>query len=228
MTNLRGQMIQLIGADGFVFDAYHVDPEGPRKAGLVLIQEIFGVTDHIKEQADRFAHVGYEVIAPSIYDRIERGFQCDYSDDGIKRALEIRGSHKLEDGISDVEVCRAALAPRGKVFIAGYCFGGSMTWICAARLPGFAAGSAYYGRLIPDHLDEPPKCPVICHFGEHDHGIPMELVHKVQLVTEQHPDLETYVYPAGHGFQSDRRRDYDEASDKLAWSRTMDLFDANL
>ena len=172
--------------------------------------------------------MGFEVIAPAIYDRIERGFQCNYSEDGVKRALEIRGLHNLEAGVGDVEACRAALAPKGKVFIAGYCFGGSMTWICAARLPGFAAGSAYYGRLIPDHLDELPLCPVICHFGEHDSGIPMELVHKVQKVTEKHPDLETYVYPAGHGFQSDRRRDYDEASDKLAWSRTMDLFDANL
>lgn len=225
---LRGEMIQLTGADGFQFDAYHVEPEGARKAGLVLIQEIFGVTTHIKEQADRFARAGYEVIAPSIYDRSERGFQCDYSEAGIKRALEMRAEHKLEDGVGDVEACRAALAGKGKVFIAGYCFGGSMTWICAARLPGFAAGSAYYGRLIPDHLDELPLCPVICHFGEHDSGIPMELVHKVQEVTEKHEALETYVYPAGHGFQSDRRRDYDEASDKLAWSRTMDLFDANL
>jgi len=226
--SLHGQMIELKGADGFHFGAYHAEAQGKRKAGLVLIQEIFGVTDHIKEQADRFAKVGYEVIAPAIYDRIERGFQTGYSEAGIKRALEVRDAHKLDDGVGDVGACRAALAPKGKVFIAGYCFGGSMTWICAARLPGFAAGSAYYGRLIPDHLDELPKCPVICHFGEHDSGIPMELVHKVQAVTEKHPDLETYVYPAGHGFQSDRRRDYDEASDKLAWQRTMDLFDANL
>jgi carboxymethylenebutenolidase len=221
-------MIELEGTDGFHFGAYHVDAEGPRKGGLVLVQEIFGVTTHIKEQADRFAKVGYEVIAPSLYDRIERGFQCDYSEDGIKRALEIRGQHSLEDGIGDVDACRAALAGKGKVFVAGYCFGGSLTWIAAARLPGFAAGSAYYGRLIPDHLDELPQCPVICHFGEHDGGIPMELVHKVQKVTEKHPNLETYVYPAGHGFQSDRRRDYHEESDKLAWARTMELFDANL
>lgn len=226
--SLHGKMIELTGADGFVFGAYHVEAQGARKAGLVLIQEIFGVTDHIKEQADRFARVGYEVIAPSIYDRSERGFQTGYSEAGVKRALEVRDAHKLEDGVGDVGACRAALADKGKVFIAGYCFGGSLTWICAARLPGFAAGSAYYGRLIPDHLNELPLCPVICHFGEHDHGIPMELVHKVQAVTAKHEGLETYVYPAGHGFQSDRRRDYHEESDKLAWQRTMELFDAQL
>jgi len=225
---LRGKMIQLKGTDGFTFDAYHVEAEGKRKGGLVLIQEIFGVTDHIKEQADRFAHVGYEVIAPSMYDRTERGFQCEYDEAGIKRAIEMAGAFNMENGVGDIEACRAALGGMGKVFIAGYCFGGSMTWVAAARLKGFAAGSAYYGRLIPEHLKELPKCPVICHFGERDHAIPMEKVHKVQEVTDRTEGLETYVYPAGHGFQSDRRSDYDADSDQLAWARTMELFDANL
>jgi len=227
-VTLRGQMIEIEGNGGFRLGAYHVEAEGARKAGLVLIQEIFGVTQHIKEQADRFAVVGYEVIAPSLYDRQHPGFQADYDEAGIKRALELREGHTLEDSIGDVDACRALLAPRGNVFIAGYCFGGSVTWIAAARLEGFAAGSAYYGRLIPDHLNEVPTCPVICHFGEHDTGIPMDLVHKVQEVTQAHGHLETFVYPAGHGFQSDRRSDYHEESDKLAWSRTMDLFDAQL
>lgn len=225
---LRGQMIELEGDDGFDFGAYYVEPDGEHKAGLVLIQEIFGVTDHIKEQADRFAHAGYEVIAPALYDRLERNFQCDYSEDGVKRALEIREKHPLDQSIEDVEICRKALAPKGKVFIAGYCYGGSVTWIAAARLPGFAAGSAYYGRLIPDHLNELPSCPMICHFGEKDQGIPMKLVEQVQKVTEKHNHLDTFIYPAGHGFQSDRRRDYHEESDRLAWQRTMDLFEAQL
>jgi carboxymethylenebutenolidase len=193
-------MIELEGADGFHFGAYHVDAEGPRKGGLVLVQEIFGVTTHIKEQADRFAKVGYEVIAPSLYDRIERGFQCDYSEDGIKRALEIRGQNSLEDGIGDVDACRAALAGNGKVFVAGYCFGGSLTWIAAARLPGFAAGSAYYGRLIPDHVDELPQCPVICHFGEHDGGIPMELVIRFNRLRKTIPTLKPVSIPPATAF----------------------------
>ncbi len=225
---LRGKMIQLTGADGFELDAYHVEAEGDRKGGLVLVQEIFGVTDHIKDQADRFAKAGYEVIAPSLYDRQQRGFQAEYDEAGIKRALELREGHRLEDSIGDVDAARAALSGKGNVFIAGYCFGGSVTWIAAARLDGFAAGSAYYGRLIPDHLDELPKCPVICHFGAQDQGIPMDLVEEVQAVTAEHDHLETYVYPAGHGFQSDRRTDYHAPSDAKAWERTMDLFDAQL
>ncbi len=223
---LRGQMIQLSGADGFEFDAYHVEATGARKGGLVLVQEIFGVTEHIKEQCDRFAATGYEVIAPSTYDRLERGFQAGYDKAGIERALELRQGNNLDDNIGDVDACRAALADKGKVFIAGYCFGGSITWIAAARLKGFAAGSTYYGGMIPKHLGELPQCPVICHFGETDGGIPMELVKQVQEVTETHEDLETYVYPAGHGFQSDRRSDYHAESDALAWDRTMKLFEA--
>jgi len=225
---LRGEMIQLTGPDGFAFDAYHVEAEGTRLGGLVLVQEIFGVTDHIKDQADRFAKAGYEVIAPSLYDRIERGFQADYDEAGIKRALEIREEHPLETSIGDVEVARAKLADAGKVFIAGYCYGGSVTWVACARLEGFAGGSAYYGRLVPDHLDELPKCPVVCHFGATDHSIPMELVEKVQAVTAAQEHLETYVYPAGHGFQSDRRSDYHAPSDAKAWERTMDLFEGQL
>lgn len=225
---LRGQMIQLTGADGFAFDAYHVEAEGERRGGLVLVQEIFGVTDHIKDQADRFSKAGFEVIAPSLYDRQHRGFQADYDEAGIKLALDLRAGNKLDDNIGDVEACRAALADKGKVFIAGYCFGGSITWIASARLDGFAAGSAYYGRLIPDHLNEIPKCPVICHFGAEDSGIPMELVEKVQATAAEHDHLEVFVYPAGHGFQSDRRSDYHAPSDAKAWERTMDLFDSQL
>lgn len=221
----HGQMITFTGKDGAEVGAYHVKPDGARLGGLVLVQEIFGVTDHIKEQADKFAAVGYEVIAPALYDRLEKDFQCDYSEDGIKRALEIRGSHPLQTSIDDVEVVKGML--EGPVFIAGYCYGGSVTWIAAARLPGFAAGSAYYGRLIPDHLNEVPQCPVICHFGENDHGIPMELVAKVQAVAAEQDHIDVFIYPAGHGFQSDRRSDYHEESAELAWHRTMDLFDAN-
>jgi len=225
---LREQMIQLGGADGFQFDAYHVDAGGTRKGGVVLVQEIFGVTTHIKEQCDRFAAQGYEVIAPSSYDRLERGFQADYNETGIKHALKLRGGNNLDDNMGDVDACRAALAGKGQVFIAGYCFGGSITWIACARLKGFAAGSAYYGGMIPDHLDEVPTCPVICHFGETDGSIPTEKVSLVQAVTNQHAGLETYVYPAGHGFQSDRRKDYHAESDALAWDRTMKLFEAQL
>ncbi len=223
---LRGHMIEFTGKDGAQVGAYHVQPVGARKGGLVLLQEIFGVTEHIKEQADRFAAAGYEVIAPALYDRLERGFECDYSEAGIKRALELRGQHDDQLSIDDVDVCRGMLD--GPVFIAGYCYGGSITWMATAALDGFAAGSAYYGRLIPDHLDHLPKCPVICHFGEFDKGIPMDWVAKVQDVVASHDHLDVFVYLAGHGFQSDRRKDYHAESDKLAWDRTMALFEAQL
>ncbi|MDP3383042.1 MAG: dienelactone hydrolase family protein, partial [Phenylobacterium sp.] len=83
-----GETIRLESrADGFVFDAYHVKPGDARRGGLVLIQEIFGVTDHIRELADGFAEDGYEVIAPAFYDRLEPGFEADYSPESIQKGV---------------------------------------------------------------------------------------------------------------------------------------------
>jgi carboxymethylenebutenolidase len=87
-----------------------------------------------------------------------------------------------------------------------------------------SAASSYYGGNIGQMIDLNPKCPTICHFGEKDHGIPMDVVRKVG---QAHPDVKVYVYPAGHGFNSDRRTDYDADSAQLARQRTLALFHAN-
>ena len=88
---------------------------------------------------------------------------------------------------------------------------------------GLAAASGFYGGNIPAMNDLNPKCPTILHFGEKDHGIPMDQVEKVKAA---HPDVKVYVYPAGHGFNSDRRTDYHEESAKLGKQRTLELFRA--
>ena len=108
--------------------------------------------------------------------------------------------------------------------ITGYCYGGSVVWAAAGRYHGLSAASGYYGGNIGQMIDLNPKCPTILHFGKEDHGIPMEVVHKVEAA---HPDVKVYVYPAGHGFNSDRRTDYHEESAKLARKRTLELFHAN-
>ena len=110
------------------------------------------------------------------------------------------------------------------MFITGYCYGGSISWLAACRLSGLSAASGYYGSLVPQFAHENPKCPTILHFGEHDHGIPLEGVEKVKAA---HPDVKVYVYDAGHGFNSDRRADYNPEAAKLAKQRTLDLFRAN-
>jgi carboxymethylenebutenolidase len=191
----------------------------------VLIQEIFGLTEHIKELCDGYAADGFEVMAPALYDREVPGFQATYSPEDIQKAMKIaRGEHPFDLSIADTQVVIDALKSKGPVFITGYCYGGSVIWAAAGRCEGLAAASGYYGGNIGQMIDLEPKCPTILHFGEKDHGIPMETVEKIKAA---HPNVKVYVYPAGHGFNSDRRADYDEACAKLGKERTLELFRAH-
>jgi carboxymethylenebutenolidase len=97
-----------------------------------------------------------------------------------------------------------------------------VTWVAACRAKGLDAASCYYGGAIIQFIDESPICPTICHFGEKDHGIPMEDVRKIE---KAHPEVKVYVYDADHGFNSDRRNNYDKAAAELALERTLALFD---
>ncbi len=221
----RGSMIEMTMADGAEIGVYRVEPSGVRRGGLVLIQEIFGVTDHIKECCDSFADEGYEVLGPALYDREAPGFEASYSPEDIQKAIKIaRGEHPFEQSIADTQVCINALKAKGSVSIAGYCYGGSVTWAAACKCDGLAAASGYYGGNIPQMAEWQPKCPTILHFGRHDHGIPMEQVERVQAL---HPGVKVYIYDAGHGFNSDRRTDYNPGAAKLARERTLELFRAN-
>jgi carboxymethylenebutenolidase len=221
----RGTMTSMTMSDGASIGVYHVEPKGARRGGLIVIQEIFGVTDHIREVADSYADEGYEVLAPSLYDREEPGFNVSYSPEDIQKAIRIaRNEHPFDLSVKDTQVCIDALKGKGPVFITGYCYGGSVTWAAACRCDGLAAASGYYGGNIAQMAHENPKCPTILHFGEHDHGIPMDAVEKIKAA---HPDVPVYVYDAGHGFNSDRRTDYNPDAAKLARDRTLALFHAN-
>lgn len=212
-------------SDGAEIGVYRAEPIGPRRGGLVLIQEIFGVTDHIREQCDLFAAQGYEVLGPSLYDREEPGFEVGYSAEDVQKAIRIaRGQHPFTRSVEDSQCCIDALREKGPVFITGYCYGGSVTWAAACRCSGLAAASGYYGGMIAEMAEENPRCPTILHFGRHDHGIPTEEVEKVKRL---HPDVMIYLYDAGHGFNSDRRADYNETAATLARERTLELFRAN-
>jgi carboxymethylenebutenolidase len=205
--------------DGFAFGAYRAPHDDARRGGLVLIQEIFGVTDHIRELADGFAADGYETLAPSLYDRQQRGFEAGYEREAVARARKLSEAAPWDEVAADLAACVAALAP--PVFVAGYCWGGAATWLAACRCEGVAAASSFYGRRIPELVAETPRCPIILHFGGKDPAIPPETV---EAIAAAHPDIPIYKYDAGHGFVSDRRADYDPDSARLARLRTLQLF----
>jgi carboxymethylenebutenolidase len=220
-----GEMLSMTMRDGATIGVYHVMPSGERRGGLVLVQEIFGVTEHIMEQCDAFAAEGYEVLAPALFDREAPGFQASYSAEDVQEAIKLaRQQHPFDQSIQDVQTCIDALRDKGPVFITGYCYGGSVSWASACRCEGLAAAACYYGSLIPKLAEETPRCPTIVHFGRHDQSIPLEGVDKLK---DLHPDVGVHVYDAGHGFNSDRRSDYHPESAKLARERTLALFRAN-
>ena len=207
--------------DGFTFGAYRAPPDA-RRGGLVLIQEIFGVTDHIRELADGFAADGYETIAPSLYDRQQRGFAAGYDAEGVAAGRRYSEAAPWDEVAADLSAAVAALAP--PVFVVGYCWGGAASWLAACRCQGVAAASAFYGRRIPELVNETPRCPIILHFGRTDASIPSATV---EQIADRYPDTPIHLYDAGHGFVADPRADYNPDAARLARLRTLQLFALN-
>ena len=226
---MQGRTERMAMGDGAEIGVYHVGPTGEaedgRRGGVIVVQEIFGVTDHIREVADGYAADGYEVLAPALFDREQPGFEASYTGPDLERAVELsRRLHPFEQSLADVQTCIDVLGPKGPVFVVGFCYGGSVAWFAAARLSGIAAASSYYGSQVP-LTDAVPRVPLVAHFGRYDGGIPVEGVEALIARQPSHADI--HLYDAGHGFNSDRRKDYHGPSADLARERTLALFRAN-
>ena len=217
-------MINLEARDGHTFNAYRARPDGDVRAGLVVIQEIFGVNSHIRNVADRFAAEGFDALAPALFDRAKRGVELGYQPDDIDRGRKIRAQVSTDEALLDVDAAIQFLAQTGRpVAVVGYCWGGSLVWAAATRLQGLSCAVFYYGGQVAEMANEQPHCPVMLHFGETDQSIPME---QVETVRAEHPSLPLFTYPAGHGFSCDERGSFDAHSAKLAFNRTVDFMKA--
>jgi len=221
-----GQMVTLKAEDGHSFGAYRAAPAGKPKAGIVVIQEIFGVNSHIKNISDRFAADGYVALAPAIFDRAEPGFETGYQPADIERGRAVRGKIDIGDMVKDVRAAVGALKAEGlKVSVVGYCLGGTLAWLAAARIDGLSCAVSYYGGGVAETASEKPRCPVLFHFGETDQSIPPDHHAKIRAA---HPTLPMHLYPAGHGFSCDERGSYHEPSATLARTRTMEFLAKHL
>jgi len=223
-----GEMVQLRANDGHVLDAYVVQPGVPAKGGLVIVQEIYGVNAHIRAVADRYADDGFVVVAPALFDRIERGVDLRGSGEDTQRAMDLLKNFDIEKGVDDVAAavqCERCFGNVKKIGVVGYCLGGTLAWLSAARLPIHAA-VGYYGGRIAQYRGERPKVPVILHFGEQDHGIPLS---DVEAIRAKRPDVEIYVYEgAQHGFNCSERASYDKKSADIARPRSLEFFAKHL
>jgi len=216
-TAMMGSEINLRAADGHECSAYLAEPDGEPRAGLVVIHEIFGLTEQMKRCADRYADAGYRSIVPAMFDRVEPGLVLGYSEfhRGGRAAMSIDTSSVL----ADVEAARQAVAAGSRAAIMGFCWGGTVAYMGACGLD-FACGISYYGGGIGRLLDRmQPKIPVIYHFGAEDAFIPADVISAIRAAD---PDGEFHVYPdAGHGFACDDREGYAPEAAELATSRSM-------
>jgi carboxymethylenebutenolidase len=222
-----GNNVSLTSSDGFQLSAYRADPEGPARGGVVVVQEIFGVNDHIRSVADRYAAAGYLAIAPGIFDRERPGIELGYTPDDIEAGRAIAmGSLDFHTVLADVATAGAAAREGGRVGVVGYCFGGRITAACAIEHPDvFDAASSYYGGGTVGLIDQVPVVPMIMHFGERDHAIPMEDVDKIEAAW---PEATVYRYDAEHGFNCDHRASFSAVPAAIAQARTFRFFDEKL
>jgi carboxymethylenebutenolidase len=205
--------------DGFVFSAYSARPPGVSQGGVVIAQEIFGLTDHIADMCTAFAAAGYAAVAPSLYDRIEPNFHAGRDPLGILKGRRAAEATAWDDVVGDIQAAIDSLPQ--PCYVAGFCWGGSATWVAAARCDGPKAASCFYGRLIVNLLDDKPRVPVMLHYGARDASIPPDDVERVRLAA---PDSPLYLYDAGHGFCRAGSSDFDAPSCELALARTLDWF----
>jgi len=220
-----GKAITLNAADGARIGAYRADPAGQPKAGLVVLQEIFGVNDHIRSICDRFAALGYATVAPALFDRVSPGVALGYAGTDFEKGRAFRSGTNLDTVLADIQAAIDLLQPAGRVGAVGYCWGGSLAFLSATRLDRLAAAVGYYGAQIAAHAAETPRVPAMLHFGERDKSIPLS---DVETIRRHHPDTPIFLYAADHGFNCDQRASFDKPSADLALERTLAFFDKHL
>jgi carboxymethylenebutenolidase len=208
-------MTRLTAADGHELDCWREPARGERLGGLVILQEIFGVTDQLKGVAAHYAALGYDVAIPALFDRKERGAVIPF--DQGPRGREIMLAADLSETMADVDAAVQALAKEGgKVAVMGFCWGGGLA-LRAAQVLDVAGGISFYGTRLPQYLDRPLKAPLLCHCGTSDEHVPREMVEQLK---DALPEAEVHFYEAGHAFANDARPSYMADAAELAHQRS--------
>ena len=216
------ETITLTADDGHELQAFVARPAGTPKGGIVVIQEIFGLTDHIRDVTEKFAGQGYLAIAPAMFDRVKPGIVLDYTDFDAARAT--MAQLDLEQCVVDIRAAAEHARPAGKVGIIGFCWGGAMADLAACH--GLAdAGVSYYGRMTVEWLDKQPTCPMLYHYGDRDQLIPADLIEKIQRARR----AKVCVWgDADHGFMCEDRPSYHKSSARQSMDITLDFFAEHL
>jgi len=225
---MAGKWIDIPAADGGKFRGYLTVPASGKGPGILLCQEIFGINAYVREVAEYYAEEGYVVLAPDLFWRMELGVDLGYTDADMQKAFGFFQKFDIDKGMQDITAAVKALRGRpeltGKVGALGFCLGGKLAYLAAAR-SGVDVAVGYYGVGIEAHLNEPPKCPTVLHFAEKDKYVPPESVEKIKAPFEGRDDIEIYVYAGQeHAFARTGGDHYDRPSALMAHSRSIAMF----
>lgn len=225
---MASKWIEIAAADGGKFRGYLAVPAGGKGPGIVLCQEIFGVNAYVREVADYYAEEGYVVLAPDLFWRLDKDVDLGYTEADWKKAFDYFQRFDLDKGMADITAAVKTLRARpeviGKVGALGFCLGGKLAYLAAAR-SGVDVAVGYYGVGIEGHLNEPPKCPTVLHFAEKDKYVPPAAVEKIKGALASRDDVEIYVYPGqDHAFARTAGDHYDKPSALMAHHRSIAAF----
>ena len=221
-----GNFTDLKAADGLTIPAYVAQPAGQPKGGIVVVQEIFGVNSHIRSVVDGYAAEGYLAVAPATFHRVKPGVELGYAENDMKEGFGLKTAAEALPAPGVLQDLQAAVdyaAQAGKVGITGFCWGGLLTWRAAEQLGGLSAAVPYYGggMTTPEEAKRQPRVPVLAHFGDQVHWIPLDTV---EAFRKAHPEVEVHVYHANHGFNCDQRGSWNAEAAAQARERTLAFF----
>ncbi|HTY55841.1 MAG TPA: dienelactone hydrolase family protein [Candidatus Binataceae bacterium] len=224
---MAGKMVPITAADGGKFTGYLAIPPSGSGPGLVLLQEIFGVNFHIRAIAELYAEEGYVVLAPDIFWRIEPNIELRYTPEETQKARAYFQKFDADQAVKDitdtVKALRAMPECNGKVGALGFCLGGKLAYLAAAR-SGIDAAVSYYGVRIEANLEDAAKieCPIVLHLAAEDSYTPPPVREAIRKAFAGHDEAEIYVYPgADHAFNNDNRASYNPSAASLAHSRSL-------
>ncbi|WP_213807518.1 dienelactone hydrolase family protein [Granulicella sp. dw_53] len=218
-----GHSITLTSSDDFKFGAYVAEPAAPTHAGIVVIQEIFGVNSHMRRVTDGFAKEGFLSIAPAIFDRVEPGVELPYDQASSRKGYGYVTALDQNKIIADIDAAISYLRAQPgitKIGVVGFCWGGTLAFLANTRL-NIDASVSYYGGGIQFYLEEKPKAPSIYHFAENDEHIKSDVWDAVRAAV---PGAPVYTYDAGHAFNRDVGEVYKSEAAAEAMTRTLEFF----
>ena len=208
-----------LAKDGHIVDLYVAKPKSEAVATVIVLQEIFGITEHIQAICQQYATHGYLAIAPALFDRIKKNIVLDYS--SIEEGRDYKMQLQDEQVLLDIAAAAATAENDLKVAVIGFCFGGALSYLASTRLNLNCAISYYGGGIAEKYINQNPLCPIMYHFGALDPIIPSTDVAAIQ---SNHPEGVFHIYDnAGHGFNCSDRRDYHSESAKIAFARSLEF-----